>query len=110
ASAEWDAGPGRGERKIGQEAGKGRLVAVGDSDFASNASLALSANKDLFLNMASWLTESKSQVSIRAKKPEFNPLILPREDLAFIFWCCVVAFPLISVIMGTVVIFQRKRS
>jgi ABC-type uncharacterized transport system involved in gliding motility auxiliary subunit len=109
ASAEWSAGPGRGELKLGQEQGKGRLVAVGDSDFAANSTLAMSANKDLFLNMASWLVESENQISIRPKKPKFNPIMLSREQLAVIFWGCVVIMPAAAAITGALVVARRKR-
>jgi len=108
-TAEWKAGPGRGERKIGEKQQKGRLVAVGDSDFASNSMLGMSANKDLFLNMIAWLLESEEQISIRAKKPDFNPIIFTRQQIATIFWGCVVVIPAISAGAGFLVFFRRRR-
>ena len=38
---------------------KARVVLVGDSDFASNAFLNLSGNRDFFLNTLSWLAEEE---------------------------------------------------
>ncbi|MDH5509223.1 MAG: GldG family protein [Nitrospinota bacterium] len=108
-TAEWNAGPGRGERKIGEKQKKGRLVAIGDSDFASNSMLGMSANKDLFLNMIAWLLESEGRISVRAKKPDFNPIIFTRQQIATIFWGCVVVIPVMAAGAGFLVFFRRRR-
>jgi len=108
-SAEWKAGPGRGELKLGQEQRKGRLVAVGDSDFASNSTLAMSANKDLFLNMVSWLAGSENQISIRPKKPRFDPVMLSEGQLGAIFWVCVAVMPAAAILAGVMTLARRRR-
>jgi len=110
ASAQWEVGPGREGLKIGEERNKGKMVVVGDSDFASNSTLAMSANKDLFLNMVSWLVESQERISIRPKKPNFDPLMLSMEQLARIFWGCVILLPTAVALLGVIVFFRRRRA
>jgi ABC-type uncharacterized transport system involved in gliding motility auxiliary subunit len=55
---------------------EGRVVAVGDADFASNALLTFQANQDLFLNMVAWLARDSDLISIRPKDPGTHKLDL----------------------------------
>ena len=43
----------------------GRLVVVGDSDFASNANLLAGNNRDLMLNIVAWLVDEDAQLGER---------------------------------------------
>ncbi len=43
----------------------GRLVVIGDSDFASNSTLMLGNNRDLFLNTVAWLVDEEDQLGER---------------------------------------------
>jgi ABC-type uncharacterized transport system involved in gliding motility auxiliary subunit len=47
----------------------GRLVVVGDSDFASNRLLTIPNNQDLFTNTIAWLVEEEAQIA-QAPEPE----------------------------------------
>jgi len=47
----------------------GRLVVVGDADFASNRLLTIPNNQDLFTNSVAWLAEEESQIA-QAPEPE----------------------------------------
>src|SRR5689334_15121078 len=47
-----------------------RLVAIGDSDFASNAALGVQGNRDLFLNTVNWLVQQENLISIRPRDAE----------------------------------------
>lgn len=55
---------------------EGRIIAVGDSNFGSNALLTFQANEDLFLNMISWLAQDSDLISIRPKDPDAHTLNL----------------------------------
>ena len=55
---------------------EGRMVAVGDSNFASNALFAFQANQDIFLNMVAWLAQDSDLISIRPKDPDVHRLDL----------------------------------
>ena len=46
-----------------------RLVAFGDSDFASNAALGITGNRDLFLNTVNWLAQQENLIAIRPRDP-----------------------------------------
>lgn len=108
ASAEWEAGPAKEERKIGEKARKARLVTAGDSDFAANTTLGVSANRDLFLNVASWLLEEENRISIRPKAKGFQPILFTGSQLAAVFWTVVVLAPLVVISVG-VYVWRRRR-
>lgn len=59
---------------------QGRIIAVGDSNFGSNALLTFQANQDLFLNMVAWLAEDSDLISIRPKDPEVHHLNLTLSE------------------------------
>jgi hypothetical protein len=48
----------------------GRLVVTGDSDFASNATMLLGNNADLFLNAVAWLVDEDDQIGERPPAAE----------------------------------------
>ncbi|MGK7345776.1 MAG: GldG family protein [Candidatus Nitrospinota bacterium M3_3B_026] len=110
ASAEWETGPPKEERKIGEKVKKARFVVVGDSDFAANSTLGFSGNKDLFLNIAGWLLEQEERVSIRPKTRGFNPIMFTSGELKLIFWVTVVAVPALVVAAGVAVRIIRRRA
>ena len=59
-----------------KNAKKAHLTVIGDSDFASNQYFNFSGNGDLFLNVASFLAEEESLISIRPKERKNSPLSL----------------------------------
>jgi ABC-type uncharacterized transport system involved in gliding motility auxiliary subunit len=87
-----------------------RLVTFGDSDFASNAYLGLSGNKDLILNTIGWLAEEEDLISVRAKNPVSQPVVLNVEQGRVVFWLPVVGLPAIVGIIGFLVLINRRRS
>lgn len=87
----------------------GRAVFSGDSDFAGNGSLALSANKDLFLNMVAWLSQNASEISVRAKQKRFEPILWTDDELTFLFVCAVVVLPLLTICIGIFIFIKRRR-
>lgn len=46
----------------------GRLVVIGDSDFATNDLFVWGNNRDLFLNSVAWLVDEEDQIGSRPKK------------------------------------------
>lgn len=46
----------------------GRVVVVGDVDFATNSGVMIGNNMDLFLNSVAWLVGEEDQISIRANE------------------------------------------
>jgi ABC-type uncharacterized transport system involved in gliding motility auxiliary subunit len=47
-----------------------RVAVIGDSDFASNAVLGISGNRDLFMNVVGWLSQQENLISIRPKEAD----------------------------------------
>ena len=76
-----------------------RLVVVGDSDFAANYSLGIQGNRDLFLNIANWLTQQENLVAIRPRQPEDRRITLTADQQLRIFWLSVFMIP--GVVLGT---------
>ncbi len=74
---------------------RGRLVIVGNSEFASNANLELYGNRDLFLNMMNWLVQEEVLINLRARPRSFQPLALGDDRRALLGWVCVLGWPLV---------------
>jgi len=89
----------------------GRMIVVGDSDFANNLYFSVLGNKDFFLNMVGWLAEAEELISIRHKKGEttpFSPLFLTENQKKLMFWLSTVLLPLIILSIGIAVYVRRK--
>jgi ABC-type uncharacterized transport system involved in gliding motility auxiliary subunit len=74
---------------------RGRLVIVGNSEFASNANLELYGNRDLFLNMMNWLVQEEVLINLRARPRSYQPLTLGDDRRALLGWICVLGWPLV---------------
>jgi ABC-type uncharacterized transport system involved in gliding motility auxiliary subunit len=90
------------------KAPEGRVVAVGDVDFASNAVLPVQGNQDFFLNMVAWLAEDADLISIRPREPENQSLFVSRQKQQMVAWVALVILPLGFVIAGIVTWWQRR--
>jgi|TARA_B100000959_G_scaffold277029_1_gene332793 ABC-type uncharacterized transport system involved in gliding motility auxiliary subunit len=86
----------------------GRIIVVGDSDFAGNAYLNLMGNKDFFLNMVGWLAEETALVSVRKKSTELTPLTLTDRESNLVFWLCVILVPTSTLAIGAGVVGRRR--
>ncbi len=86
----------------------GRIIVVGDSDFAGNAYLNLMGNKDFFLNMVGWLAEETALVSVRKKSTELSPLTLTDTQGNLVFWLCVILAPTLILAIGVGVVGRRR--
>ncbi len=117
----WDPGEARGPLTVAavatvdaqgvseeRKGAKARIVVVGDSDFASNAFVNLSGNRDFFLNTLSWLAEEENLIAIRPKEARTTPVFLTAAQGQVLFWVPVVLVPLAMVVAG-VSAFARKR-
>jgi len=110
--------PAEGEEPEGEEpegddeeepkAPEGRVVAVGDADFASNSLLGFQGNQDFFLNLVAWLAEDADLISIRPKEPENQSLFLSRQVQQNVAWVALVILPLIFVVAGVVTWWRRR--
>ena len=87
---------------------QGRVVVVGTSLFARNASLGRGGNVDLLLNMLNWLSSDEDLISIRPKDPENTPLNLSQSEMSRVFWLSVVILPVAIVGLGIRVWWIRR--
>lgn len=78
---------------------EGRVVVVGTSRFARNASLGR-GNMDLFLNMLNWLTSDEDLISIRPRDPASTPMELTQSEMTRLFFAFVLGIPLLIVVAG----------
>ena len=90
------------------KAPEGRVVAVGDADFASNSLLGVQGNQDFFLNAVAWLAEDADLISIRPKEPENQALFLSRQAQQNVAWLALVILPGFFVVLGVVTWWRRR--
>lgn len=89
---------------------KARIVVVGTADFASNQFLGAQGNRDFFLNVVSWLAEEEDLISIRAKDPKQNPVVLTSGQSRLVLGLPLLVLPGAVLICGIGVILQRRRA
>ena len=90
----------------------GRLVVIGDVDFAANLLLDYAGNRDLLLNAVNWLAGEESMLGSRPPRqlPGANQLFVSAAQGERIFWLGAVAQPLAVLALGLVVVGLRRRS
>jgi len=92
----------------------GRLVVVGDADFASDAYLDLLGNRDLALNAVAWLTEESALAGQRAThvaevvRP-LSPLVLTESQARLLLLAVAAVQPGLVLAIGAVVVGARRR-
>ncbi len=91
-----------------EETKEGRLIVIGDSDFANNSYFGFSGNGDLFLNIASWMVEEKNRISIRPKEKKNNPIQLSRADGTLIFLVTMIIVPGATLLAGFRTWWRRR--
>lgn len=57
-----------------------RVVAVGDSDFASNYAVAVPGNSDFFMNSLNWLAQQENLIAVRPRQPQDHRLTLTADQ------------------------------
>jgi ABC-type uncharacterized transport system involved in gliding motility auxiliary subunit len=70
-----------------------RVAVIGDSDFASNGTLGVPGNRDLFMNTIGWLSQQDNLISIRPKEPDDRRITLTATQESNIFWLSLLIIP-----------------
>ena len=86
---------------------QGRIVVVGDGEFACNELYASAGNRDFVLNLMNWLAESEDKITIRPKDNNSQPIMLTEQQAYRIKALLVFAIPLGVLITG--IINSRRR-
>lgn len=85
---------------------KGRMVVVGDSDFASN--VLFRTNRDFLLNCVNWTCQESDLISIRPKQDQGQPIFMTGLQQRLIFWVPVIIIPLLVAVIGFMVYLTRR--
>ena len=101
---------GNASGDTGQPAG-GRLVLVGDADFASNRFLGGEAGNIVFLtNAVDWLSQDESLIQIRSKLRSAPPLLYSSELMRDVAkYGNLIGVPLLFVLIGAWRLARRRR-
>jgi ABC-type uncharacterized transport system involved in gliding motility auxiliary subunit len=105
AAASPGASPAPEEPKEKQE---GRVVAIGDADFASNALFGFQGNQDFFLNTVAWLAQDADLISIRPREPEDQRLFLTRTQQRLVTLLALAFLPGAFVLLGIANWWKRR--
>jgi ABC-type uncharacterized transport system involved in gliding motility auxiliary subunit len=85
-----------------------RIVAFGDSDFASNGALGVAGNRDLFLNTINWLAQQENLIAIRPRDPEDRRITLTADQMRRIFFLTVLIVPGLVLLAGVQTWWRRR--
>ena len=105
----------RAEIAAGTDRAPGRLVVVGDADFASAAYIDLLGNRDLALNAVAWTGGEDALTGARnVRVPEvirpLSPLVLTEAQARAIFLAGVVVEPGAVLLLGITLVGLRRRA
>jgi ABC-type uncharacterized transport system involved in gliding motility auxiliary subunit len=85
-----------------------RVVVVGDSDFASNSIIGLTGNRDVYMNMMSWLAQQEDMIAIRPKDPTNNPINMTAATSSMVWWGTILLLPALLFANGFRVWWRRR--
>jgi ABC-type uncharacterized transport system involved in gliding motility auxiliary subunit len=94
--------PGSGDKK------EGRFVALGTSLVAANSFLNFQSNRDFVMNSINWLSADEDLISIRATPPESQHLTMNAEQMRRVLVLGVFGIPILIVMAGVLVWWQRR--
>jgi ABC-type uncharacterized transport system involved in gliding motility auxiliary subunit len=86
-----------------------RLVAFGNSAFATNAQVANAGNVNLALNAVNWLAKQEQALGIAARSPEQVQLFLSATQMRNVFLISLVGLPVLAIVLGVAVWWRRRR-
>lgn len=88
----------------------GKILAVGDADFASDAFLGYLGNRDFFLNSVNWLVGEESMIGARppSKAPGEQQFFVSAEEGRRAFVLATIAEPSIVLLFGIAVYVYRR--
>ncbi|HEY3243547.1 MAG TPA: DUF4350 domain-containing protein [Phycisphaerae bacterium] len=87
----------------------GRLVVIGDSDFATNHYIDMAGNLDLFMNCVDWLGGRQDLVSVRPKVTDVRRMALTARQTQWVFWLALFGVPGFTLLAGGLAIGRRRR-
>jgi ABC-type uncharacterized transport system involved in gliding motility auxiliary subunit len=85
-----------------------RIVAIGDSEFATNSVLGVQGNRDFFLNTVNWLAQQEGLIAIRPKEPEDRRLTLTADQQWRIMMLSIFLLPGVVFASGIYTWYRRR--
>jgi ABC-type uncharacterized transport system involved in gliding motility auxiliary subunit len=88
---------------------KGRLVVIGDSDFAINGYFGALGNGNLMTNAVSFLAQDESFISIKVKDPANRPVTMTESQERSVAWLVELLLPGSVLAIGISVLVRRRK-
>ena len=85
-----------------------RIVAFGDSDFASNAAIRVPGNLPLFMNTINWLAQQENLIAIGPRDPQDRRITLTADQQQRIFYLTVFIVPGLVLLAGVQTWWRRR--
>jgi ABC-type uncharacterized transport system involved in gliding motility auxiliary subunit len=107
----WPTGAPAGDGKLVKRSDEGRLVVVGDASWASDTILpdAATGNASLFVNVASWLTDTEELIGAPPRKPRAYHVRISREQGILLVLMTLYGLPGAIFVYGMSVWWRRRR-
>ena len=87
-----------------------RLLVIGDSDFVSNEFYGVFGNSDFFINCINFLSEDEDRITIRPNRGPGDRFFITAGQGRFIFTTSIILLPLCVILVGTTVMFRKRRA
>ncbi len=85
-----------------------RVAVMGDSDFVANNAIRIQGNKDLFMNVVSWLAQQENLISIRPREPDDRRLTMTAIAQRNVTWLSLLIIPGFIVASGVYSWWRRR--
>jgi ABC-type uncharacterized transport system involved in gliding motility auxiliary subunit len=89
--------------------GEQRVAVIGDSHFANNTYLGYGANRQLTLNLISWLSEDQGLISLSPRKAPDTRIELSQPQAITLAIVVLLVIPVVLVLAGVVIWYRRRR-
>ena len=107
AAEEGEASSNAAGAEVSDNAGEGRVIVFGDSDFITDANFALSGNGDLFLNSLEYIARRGNPILIERRQREGAPVSLGEDQVLLLLFISFLGASL--VLLAGVVVWRVRR-